>query len=215
MKNLLLKERGWWPPRRAVEPGQQQTRWYALAPAGGGGPAPGAGSRPLADDLPALLPPGGMAPPAIRLLLLILAGQRIFTRAAMQGERPPSAAVKAPGGHGQAEFVDALGTGATHPAGLLSGWRGGDDDPAGQPCRAHRHSRAVIEGANHAALRVGDLLIGGQVQAGLDFIPFEEVVVLAPHHRGQISQVGEHRPRARVPIQAEDGARGGTWWAAR
>ncbi len=43
--------------------------------------------HPLADDLPALLAPGGMRTPTIRILFLVFIGQCILKRAAMQVQR--------------------------------------------------------------------------------------------------------------------------------
>jgi hypothetical protein len=51
---------------------------------------------PLADNLPALLPPGSRAAPPIRILLSILIREGIFKRAAMRdASATTSAAVKA------------------------------------------------------------------------------------------------------------------------
>jgi len=53
----------------------------------------------LADDLPALLTPGGMAAPTVGFLLDICIAERIFKSAAMRDARATtSAAVKAPCG---------------------------------------------------------------------------------------------------------------------
>src|SRR5437763_20996 len=63
--------------------------------------------RPLTDDLPCLLSPGGMAAPTVRILLHVFIGERRFKGAAMQIQRDHIGSRK--GGWrqiGQEELVD-------------------------------------------------------------------------------------------------------------
>ncbi len=54
-----------------------------------------------------------------------------------------------------------------------------------------------------------ELLIWGQVQTGLYFVPVEQMVILAPCHIGQARQIGQNRCGTILPIQAQDDA---LWW---
>ncbi len=50
-------------------------------------------------------------------------------------------------------------------------------------------------------------LVGGQMQAGLNQRRIEHGVIFATHHEGEISQVCNHRPRAILPIEAQQDLR--------
>jgi len=152
--------------------------------------------HPLADDLPSFLPPGGVAPPAIQVLLQVFIGQRVFTRTAMQGERHHIGCCESGLWEvGQAEFVDhasALDTGTRF---LLGSRMRRHHAPAALPRWPYLHVRAVVEGAHAVAFRAAELLIGRQVEAGLDLGPVEEVVVFAAQHKRQPGQFGEDGSR--------------------
>jgi hypothetical protein len=110
-------------------------------------------------------------------LFLVFIGQRVFTRTAMQGERHHIGCCESGLWEvGQAEFVDhasALDTGTRF---LLGSRMRRHHAPAALPRWPYLHVRAVVEGAHAVAFRAAELLIGRQVEAGLDLGPVEGVL---------------------------------------
>ena len=163
---------------------------------------------PLGNDLPALLPPGSMRAPTVGILFLILVREGRFKRAAMEVERHDICSGESPWWQRrQKQFIDHACTGAAHPTLQLARWMGCHHDPARLPFGAEGQQRTIIEGAGDAAFRMGHLLIGRQVQAGLDFVPVEQVIVLAPRHIREARQIGQDRSGAILSIQAHHGPR--------
>ncbi len=72
--------------------------------------------------------------------------------------------------------------------------------------RPHRNIPAVVEAAHHLAFWTLLELIGWQVQARLDERMIEHGVLFAAHHEREACQIGEHGPRAILPIEPEHGA---------
>ena len=128
--------------------------------------------HPLGNDLPALLAAGGMTTPAIRLLLLILVGESIFKGAAMQVKgHDVSRSESVLRQLRQEEFIGDAFTFHSNPTlGCRSRMRG-DHDPAELTFRANRQIRTVVESAAGPAFRMGEVLVWGQVQTGLDRHP--------------------------------------------
>ena len=111
--------------------------------------------HPVADNLPALLPPVGLAAPAVGVLLLIFIGESILKRAAMQVERHHiRRRERALRQVRQEQLVDDAGTGDPDAALFFSGRMSGHHDPAPLSCCAQRHRRTVIEDAGDAAFRM-------------------------------------------------------------
>jgi hypothetical protein len=50
---------------------------------------------------------------------------------------------------------------------------------------------------------VGQVLIGRQFEASLDFSAFQEVIGFAAHHKRQPSEISEDGSRAILPVEAE------------
>ncbi len=82
-----------------------------------------------------------------------------------------------------------------------------DHHSAPQSRRPDGYIRAVVEGAADSALRMSQLLIGGQVQTSLNLGSIQKLIVLPPRHIEEASQVGEDRSRAILPIQPQQGMR--------
>jgi hypothetical protein len=50
---------------------------------------------------------------------------------------------------------------------------------------------------------VGQVLIGRQFQASLDFSAFQEMIGFATHHKRQASSISEDGSRAILPVEAQ------------
>ena len=77
-------------------------------------------------------------------------------------------------------------------------------DPTVLPCWPHSYIRAVVEGAHKVTFWAAELLIGRQVQAGLDLWPVEELIVFATHHIRQPCQFSERRPSPILAVQPHE-----------
>jgi hypothetical protein len=120
--------------------------------------------HPLRDHLPALLSPGGVAAPAIRVEFLIFIGERRLKGATMQIEFDDIGSGEGRLWQGaEKEFVDHARTGDAHRTLLLAGRMGRYHHPAPLPICSHRHLRAVVEAAHGLALlsAVGTDQVGG------------------------------------------------------
>jgi hypothetical protein len=78
-------------------------------------------------------------------------------------------------------------------------------NPAAQSARAHRHIRTIIEGAHQITFRTRELLIGRQVQAGLDLSTIEQLIVFASHDKRQSGQIHQDGSCPILSIQAQQG----------
>ena len=76
-------------------------------------------------------------------------------------------------------------------------------DAAQHALGSHWYIRAVVERAHHPTLRVGQVLIGRQFQANLDFSAFQEMIGFAAHHKRQPSEISEDGSRAILPVEAQ------------
>src|SRR5579883_650021 len=162
---------------------------------------------PLGDQLPALLSPGRMTTPSIRIDLLIFIGEHRLKSAAMQiqfnniaGGKRVLRQVR------EEQFVDhsfscdATGT-------LLFACRmRGHDDAIELAIGPDRDLWTVVEAAHH--LTFGSLLhlIGGQVQTRLNERMIKEAIVFAAGHKREASEVGEHRSIAILAIEPDQRA---------
>ncbi len=165
---------------------------------------------PLADNLPTLLATGGMRAPAIWLLFQVFIRQGRFKRASMQVERHHiSSGEGILRQSGQEQFIDEPVTGVADAALLLPRRMRGNDDPAGLAVPIDGHRWTVMERAADPALRMGEVLIGRQVQASPHLVPVEQMIVLAPRHVGQFRQVSQDGSGTLLPIQAHHGV---FWW---
>ena len=160
--------------------------------------------HPLADQLPDLLTRGRMADPSVGILFLVFISQCRFKGATMQIQRHDVG-----GGEcllreaGEEEFIDDASTRDPNRTLLFGGLMGRDHHAARNAIRPHRHSRAVVERAHHPTLRVGQVLIGRQFQANLDFSAFQEMIGFAAHHKRQPSEISEDGSRAILPVEAQ------------
>src|SRR5207247_4369009 len=93
----------------------------------------------------------------------------------------------------QEEFIDDASTGNADPALRCPGWMGRDHHSTPESRRPDGDIRAVVKGAYQLAFRSAELLVRGEVQAGLDLGSVKELVVLAPHHIREASEVSEDR----------------------
>src|SRR5260370_24953600 len=110
--------------------------------------------HPLRHHLPALLPPGGVAAPTIRVEFLILIGKRRFKGATMQvhfddiGGREPLLPQS-----GKEEFVHDTRPRDANGTLLLTLRMSRDDHTAREALRANQHCWAVIEASHALAFR--------------------------------------------------------------
>ena len=163
--------------------------------------------HPLRDHLPALLPPGGVAAPAIRVLFGILIGERRLKGATMQIEFDDI-------GSGECllwqvaekEFVDHAPTGEANRTLLLAGRMGRYHHATQQALRPHRHVWAVVEAAHGLAFWALLDLIRGEVQTCLDQRVIEHAVLFATGHVGEAGQISQHGSRAILSVESEQGA---------
>src|SRR5712691_5059270 len=162
--------------------------------------------HPLRDQLPALLSPGRVTAPTVRVLLTVLVCQYRLKGAAMQvqfdhiarGERSLRKTC-------EEEFVhDAR---ARDPNGtfLFCGWMGGHDHAAPHPLGPHRHRLAVVEAAYDLTFRTLLGLIWGEVQTRLNERMIDYRVIFATSHEGEASQVRQRSSRAILSIEPEQG----------
>lgn len=70
----------------------------------------------------------------------------------------------------------------------------------GLPC-----GQTVVERAHETTFRAAELLIGRQMQAGLDLSPLKQLVIFAPHHIREFCEICHNRHRAIWPIQSQRG----------
>ena len=136
--------------------------------------------HPLADDLPCLLTPGCMTTPTIRVLLHVFIRQGSFEGATMQVEcHDISRGESALGKIRQEEFIDNPGAGDTDSTLGCPGRMGRDDDADPLACFVQELFRTVVEGAADSTLRMRQVLVRRQVQAGLDFRSIQQPIVFA------------------------------------
>jgi hypothetical protein len=123
-----------------------------------------------------------MATPAIGILLEVFIGKCIFKRATMQVE-----------GHNitrgepilrqvcQEQFVDDPITSHSHSTFARRCRMCGDHDPARLLRRTQSQARTIVESTLGPAFGMGEVLIGRQVQTGLDLRSLEQLIVFAAH----------------------------------
>src|SRR6266536_1019320 len=128
--------------------------------------------EPLADELPALLSPGGMTTPPNRVLLAILIGECIFKRATMQIEcYYISSGEGILWEHRQEQLVDDPITLDAHSRLFRSCRMRRHHHTTALPVRAHRHERAIIERSYKSTFWTAELLVGGKGEPKLDLSP--------------------------------------------
>lgn len=154
---------------------------------------------------PQLLTPGGVRTPAVRILFLILITQDGLKRPAMQVKRHHISRRKRVPRQGREEqLVDDLAPcGADGSSGAGRRMRG-DDHACARPRRAQKQIRAIKESTAGSGFGVRDLLVKWLGQAGLHLRQIEQTVVLAPHHIGQSSQIGDDGSIAILTIQTHE-----------
>src|SRR5712692_7914798 len=79
----------------------------------------------------------------------------------------------------------------------------GNHDPAGGERRIKSQAGTVVEGAHHPTFWVGQVLIGRQFEASLDFGSLQDLIVFAAYHIGQSCQIGKNGPCAIWRIEAQ------------
>src|SRR5258708_22978195 len=147
---------------------------------------------PLRHQLPALLSPGRMAAPSIRIDFLVFIREYWLKRAAMQVQLDDIAGGKPLLRQGSEEqLVDDACARDAHRVLLLACGMGGDNHAAVYAIGSDRHLWTVVEAAHHLAFRALLKLIGWQVQAGLNEWMIEDAVLFATRHQRGARQIGE------------------------
>jgi hypothetical protein len=148
-----------------------------------------------------------MTTPTVRLLFLVFVGKRIFKRAAMQVQGHDITGGKGVLRQGRVEqFVDDSITRHSHST--LLAYRcpmGGNHNPAWLLLRTQSQVWTIVERSYDPALRMGEVLIGRQVQTGLHLRMLEQVIVFAAHDAGQSCKIREDDPIAVLAIQPHEG----------
>ena len=163
--------------------------------------------HPLRDHLPALLPPGRVRAPAVRVLFEILICQRRLEGSTMQVEFDHiSSSEGLLRQVREEEFIDDARSPDANRVLLLACWMGGHHQAAGHSLRSHWHSRAVIEAAHHLTLWTLLQLIWWEMETGLDKRMIKRGVLLAASHEGEAFQIGEDSPRAVLAVEPKQGA---------
>jgi hypothetical protein len=142
----------------------------------------------------------------MRILFVILIGEDALKSSTMQvqlhhiggGEGPKRPRRKE-------EFVDDVVSSRSDRSSLAGGRLGGHNDAARRAGRRHLKTRKIEEGPLRPAFRMGDLRIRGGEQAPLNDWQIKQMIVLAPHDRGEPSQICHDRPIAILAIQTHDG----------
>jgi hypothetical protein len=159
------------------------------------------GRDPLVHDLPCLLPSGRMRTPAIRVLLGVFIGKLRLEGSTMQvkgdhiGSREGTLRKV-----GEEQLVDGALARVADAALCFASRMGRHHDPAVLSLRSHSDIGTIVEGAHQRTFRARELLIGRQMQAGLDLGPIQDRVVFATHHEQETSQIGEHGSRTILSI---------------
>lgn len=167
---------------------------------------------PLRDQLPALLPAGGVTTPAVGIKLVVFIAESWLEGATMQIQLDHIGNGESLRWHvGEEEFVDC--TRPRHANGtLLLARRMSCDHHAAAAARwSHWDVGAIVEDARHLTFRATLLSIRRQMQPGLHAWVIQYGVVLAPRHKRVACQIREDRSRAIGSIQARAShAAGGT-----
>jgi hypothetical protein len=162
---------------------------------------------PLADHLPTFLPAGGMRTPAIRVLCLVFIGKGLFKRPTMQLQRHHiSSGERLLRQGGQEQLVDAAVPFDANSALCRPGGMGRSHHPTARARRCKGHLGAVVERAAEVTFRATELLIWGEVQAGLHLRLLKHLLLFAAHHIGEAGEIGKHGSGALLPIQTEEGS---------
>src|SRR5437764_6136066 len=138
--------------------------------------------NPLAEDLPELLPTGGMRTPAIGILFLILMGKDGLKGSTMQvklhdigGREGTSWQCR------KKELVDDVLASRSDAGSLAGGGVGGHNDAARLARGSHLKPRKVEEGTLGSGFRRRCLSSRRGVQASLDGWLIQHMLVLAAH----------------------------------
>ncbi len=103
------------------------------------------------------------------------------------------------------ELVDDSFAGAADATlGRPSGM-GGNHDPTPGALWGDDQLRTVVEQTRCPAFWMDGLLIRGKLEAGLHFCSIKHLIVSAPHHIGEVSQIGNDRPIAILAVETDEG----------
>jgi hypothetical protein len=142
--------------------------------------------HPLRDHLPTLLPPGGVAAPAIRVEFLILIGERQLEGATMQIQFDDIGSGECRLGQvAEKELVDHACTGDAYWTLLLAGRMGRHHHATQHAQRSHWHLRAVVEAAHGLAFWALLELIRGEVQTCLHQRMIKRGVLFTSDHESE------------------------------
>ena len=161
---------------------------------------------PLGYHLPALLSPGRMRAPAIRLDLLVLIKKRRGVSPAMQIQFDDIG-----GGAcllrqvGEEEFVDDTSTRDANRTLLFRGGMGGHHHMAAHAIGSHRDLWAIVEAADHLAFWALLELIWRKVQACLNERVIEHTVLFAAGDKREACHIGEDGPGSILPVKPKQG----------
>src|SRR2546423_1157903 len=140
---------------------------------------------PLREDLPELLPAGGMRAPSISILLLIFIGQHRLKRPASQVEVDDVSGSEGPDRQRrEEEFVDHPLSGLSHRGRSGRGGMRGHNHSAAFSRRTHLQSGKIEESALCSRFRMSGLVIGGSLQTRLNGLQVEQMGILASHDVG-------------------------------
>lgn len=161
---------------------------------------------PLRHHLPALLPPGGVAAPAIGILLVVFICQRRLESPPVQVQLDDIG-----GGEcllwqvGKEEFVNDTLTRDTHWTLPFASRVSCYDHAASHAFGPHWHLWTVVEAAHHLAFWALLELIWWEVQTCLNQWMIQDRVFLATGHKGEPGQINKHGSGPILAIEPQQG----------
>ena len=161
--------------------------------------------NPLREDLPDLLPTGGVRTPAIRILLLIFIGEDRLERSSSQVEVDHIGGCERDLGQGREEaFVDHSLSSHSNRGGRGTGWMGSHNDSAALSCCCHHQIGNIEQRTLGSRFRVCRLSIRRCFEPSLNLRKIEQMIVFASHDVGQSCQIGDNGSIAILSIQPDD-----------
>lgn len=162
---------------------------------------------PWSHRLPALLSPGRMAAPSVRIDLRVFIRERRLKGTTMHRPRNHIAGREGVLRQVREEaFVDHAFSGHSNGALLRPFGMCGYDHAAGHAIWSHRDFRTIGEAAHHLRLRTLRELIGRQMQTGLKQRVIEQAIVFASGHQRKTGEIGEDRSIALRSVESEQRA---------
>src|SRR5712691_12204500 len=163
--------------------------------------------HPLRHHLPALLTPGRVTTPAVRVLFAVFICQSRLEGAAMQIQFDDiGSSERLLRQIGEEEFVDDARTRDANRALLFASFMGRHYHAVQHALGPYRDLRTIVEAAHDLTFWTLLELIGREVQTRLDERMIEHGVLFASCHEGEASEICQHGPGAILSVEPKQGA---------